>query len=253
MPPTTLPTHRSALALVISSLLGCCVAAMSGCQWASSGQNAQGTRLYQQGQYTAAMQQFQKAITTNPTDADGYYNLAATNHRLGVQRSDTALLEQAEALYNQCLDHSPNHVECHRGLAVLLVESGRPDKAFTLLKNWASQNPQLADARIEVARLYEEYGDPETAKNYLEDAVRQDPNSARAWLALARLRESAGDLTQALANYQRSYSLNSMQPMVIERMAALNRQLSDHQGATFANGGTRLAQPSTQPVGRQRY
>ncbi len=226
---------------------------LTGCQWAANGQNAQGRQLYEQGQYTAAMQQFQKAITTNPTDPDGYYNLAATTHRLGTQRQDRALLEQAEALYNQCLDHAPNHVECHRGLAVLLVDSGRPDKAFTLLKNWASQNPALSDARVELARLYEEFGDPATAKRYLEDAVQQDPNSARAWLALGKLRENSGELTQALANYQRSYSLNNMQPMVAERMAALNRQLSDQFDRSLSAGGTRMAQPSTDVVGRQRY
>ena len=97
-------------------------------------------------------------------------------------------------------------------------------------------------------------GDPATAKRYLEDAVQQDPNSARAWLALGKLRESSGELTQALANYQRSYSLNNMQPMVVERMAFLNRQLSDNYNTTLATGGTRLAQPipSTQ-VGNQRY
>lgn len=241
--------------MVTSTLLLISMTALTGgCKWASNGQNAQGRQMYEQGQYTAAMHQFQEAISTDPTDPDGYYNLAATAHRVGTQRQDAALLEQAEALYNQCLDHDEHHVECHRGLAVLLVDTGRPDKAFDLMKNWASQNPSLPDARIELARLYEEYGDTETAKRYLEDAVQQDPNSARAWLALGKLRESSGELTQALANYQRSYSLNNMQPMVVERMAALNRQLSDSYDRSLATGGTRLAQPPpTTSVGQQRY
>ncbi len=150
-----------------------------GCQWAASGQNATGARLYEQGQYSAALQQFQKVITTDPTNADGYYNLAATNHRLGNQRRDSQQLDQAEALYNQCLDHDPNHVECHRGLAVLLVDTGRPDRAFALMKNWAAQNPNFAEPRIELARMYEEANDPQTALKYLEDAVQKDANNAR--------------------------------------------------------------------------
>ncbi len=170
----------------------------------TSGQNAQGTRLYEQGQYTAALQQFQKVVASDPENADGYYNLAATTHRLGNQRGDTNQIEQAEALYNQCLDHAPNHIECHRGLAVLLVETGRPDRAFALLKNWASQNPTFAAPRVELARLYEEHGEPQTALKYLEDAVQQDTNNGRAWLALAQLREKSGDLPQALQNYQRA-------------------------------------------------
>jgi tetratricopeptide (TPR) repeat protein len=219
------------------------VAIASGCQWAANGQNAQGTRLYQQGQYTAALQEFQKAISTDPQNADGYYNLAATTHRLGLQRQDAALISQAEALYNQCLDHDPNHVECHRGLAVLLVDTGRPDRAFALIKNWATQNPKFAEARIELARLYEEANEPQTALKYLEDAVQIDANNSRAWLALGRLREQGGDLAQALQNYQRSYAVNPMQPMVSERIAALSRQITSQYDATLSSGGTRLAQP----------
>lgn len=249
------PARHRLLMLITSSLVGWILAAQCGCQWAANGQNAQGARLYEQGQYSAAMQEFQKAIATDPTNADGYYNLAATTHRMGVQRNDAALLEQAEALYNQCLDHAPNHVDCHRALAVLLVESGRPDQAFTLLKNWTIKNPRYAEARIELARLYEEFGEPQTAQKYLEDAVQQDPNSARAWLALARMREASGDITQALANYQRSFNLNNMQPMVQERIAALNRQLSDSYNSSLSAGGTRMAQPpaSGTNLGHGRY
>jgi Tfp pilus assembly protein PilF len=214
-----------------------------GCRWTASGKNALGTQLHQQGQYTAALQQFQQVVATDPTNPDGYYNLAATTHRLAKQRNDEALFRNAEALYNQCLDHAPNHVECHRGLAVLLVDTGRPDRAFALMKNWASQNPSASEPRVELARLYEEAGEPETALKYLEDAVQQDANNSRAWLALARLRESSGDLSQALQNYQRALALNNTQPMISERIAALSRQLNSNLDAASYNAGTQIAQP----------
>lgn len=226
--------------LLITTLL-----ASSGCQWAASGQNATGARLYEQGQYSAALQQFQKAITADPTNADGYYNLAATNHRLGNQRRDSQQLDQAEALYNQCLDHDPNHVECHRGLAVLLVDTGRPDRAFALVKNWASQNPGFAEPRIELARLHEEANQRETAKKYLEDAVQIDANNSRAWLALGRLREQEGDLAQALQNYQQSLAINSLQPHAQERVASLGRQLNANYEASIAAGQTQIAAPAS--------
>lgn len=229
-------THRSAWLLSSLAFIG-------GCQFAASGQNAQGARLYQQGQYTAALQEFQKAISSDPSNADGYYNLAATTHRLGLQRKDSSLMGQAEALYNQCLDHDPNHVECHRGLAVLLADTGRPDRAFALMKNWAAQNPRYAEPRIELARLYQEAGDPQTALKYLEDAVQQDANNSRAWLALGRLRENGGDLAQALQNYQRSLAINGSQPMVTERVAALSRQITSQTDAALSQGGTRMASP----------
>jgi tetratricopeptide (TPR) repeat protein len=254
-PTTRVPANRRSLSafvfLFALSLL--VLTSGSGCQFAAQGQNAQGARLYQQGQYTAALQEFQKAIASDPQNADGYYNLAATTHRLGLQRRDSALMTQAEALYNQCLDHDPNHVECHRGLGVLLIDSGRPDRAFALMKNWAAQNPTFAEPRIELARLYEEAGDPQTALKYLEDAVQQDANNARAWLALGRLREGSGDLAQALQNYQRSYAINGMQPMVSERIAALSRQITSQHDTTVSSGGTRLAQPPPSVSAPNRY
>lgn len=230
----------------IALLLAICTLVTSGgCQWAANGQNSTGARLYEQGQYSAALQHFQKVITSDPSNADGYYNLGATNHRLGNQRGDVEQLTQAESLYNQCLDHDPNHVECHRGLAVLLIDTGRPDRAFALMKNWAAQNPQYAEPRIELARLYEEASDPGTALKYLEDAVQTDANNARAWLALGRLREQSGDLNQALQNYQRSLAINNLQPMAAERVASLSRQISANNESMIARGGQ--TQIATQP------
>lgn len=242
--PVTTPTTRRRSWGLVAVIPLVVLSVAPGCQWAASGQNATGARLYEQGQYSAALQRFQKVIESDPTNADGYYNLAATNHRLGNQRGDVQQLTQAESLYNECLDHDPNHVECHRGLAVLLVDTGRPDRAFALMKNWASQNPNFAEPRIELARLYEEVSDPGTALKYLEDAIQKDPNNSRAWLALGRLREQSGDLNQALQNYQRSLALNNRQPMAVERVAALSRQISANFESNAARNGTQIASGS---------
>ncbi|MCA9136099.1 MAG: tetratricopeptide repeat protein [Planctomycetales bacterium] len=220
----------------------------AGCHWGASGKNALGAQLHQQGQYTAALQQFQQVVAEDPTNPDGYYNLAATTHRLAKQRGDEDLFRNAEALYNQCLDHAPNHIECHRGLAVLLMDTGRPDRAFTFMKNWASQNPMASEPRVELARLYEEAGEPQTALKYLEDAVQQDANNSRAWLALARLREASGDLPQALQNYQRALALNNTQPMIAERVAALSRQINSNLDAAATSANTQIARPLPYPT-----
>ena len=196
--------------------------ASSGCRMVADGQNIEGVRLEQQGQHNAALQQFQQAITSSPTNPDAYYNMAATYHRLGIQQKDQQQLDQAETLYNQCLDLNEDHVDCRRGLAVLLTETDRSDRAFNLMKNWANSSPQLANARVELARLYEEAGDFETAKLHLNKAILLDQHDSRAWAALGNIREQLGDTQQALANYQRSYNLNSFQPGVAQRIASLS-------------------------------
>jgi tetratricopeptide (TPR) repeat protein len=184
----------------------------SGCRMVSQGRNVDGVRYFQQGQYPVALQRFDAALTIDPRNADTYYNKAAVYHRMGLANRDQSVLTQAESLYNQCLDINPNHVDCHRGLAVLLVETGRTDKAFALLINWAARSPQNADTRVELARLYEESGNARSAEIALNEALALDMRNWRAHAALGRLKEQAGDYPQALQNYQLAYSINRFQP-----------------------------------------
>jgi tetratricopeptide (TPR) repeat protein len=167
--------------------------------------NSEGVRLYQNGNYTQAAEQFQRAIANNPKDADGYYNLASALHKNGKLFNRPEDFQQAEQLYNQCLDYSPNHTECYRGLAVLLMDEGRQDAAFRLL----------------VARVLEETNNLPQASTRLVQALAIDPRNSRALTALGRLREVSGDPQQALANYQRSLAINRFQPAIAARVATL--------------------------------
>jgi Flp pilus assembly protein TadD len=162
--------------------------------------------------------------------------LAASLHKTGSLYSRQSDLQQAENLYNQCLERDPNHTECYRGLAVLLNETGRQQEAFKLLNHWSSASPKSPDPKIELARLLEEVGQSEQAKAQLVDALTVDPHNARALSALGRLRDQSGDHLQALTNYQRSLQLNRFQPEVAARVAQL-------QGAV----GAPIAAPSTDP------
>ena len=183
--------------------------------------NSEGVRLYQNGNYIQAAEQFQRAIASNPKQADGYYNLASALHKNGKLHNRQEDLLQAEQLYNQCLDYNPNHTECYRGLAVLLTDTNRQDAAFRLLEGWASRNPRSAEPQIELARILEETNNLPQASTRLVQALAIEPRNSRALTALGRLREQAGDPQQALANYQRSLAINRFQPEVAMRVASL--------------------------------
>lgn len=209
-------------AAALAALLAAGLMALGGCNtMQSQANNSEGVRLFQQGAYEQAARKFQQAIAANPTAADGYYNYAASLHQSGLSFNRSEDLRQAEVLYNQCLERNPNHVECYRGLAVLLCDTQRRDAAFRLLNNWSASSPTSPEPRIELARLLEESGQPDAAKAQLVEALAADPNSARALTALGRLRDQAGDYQQALANYQRSLTVNRFQPQVAARVATL--------------------------------
>ncbi|QEG37112.1 tetratricopeptide repeat protein [Bythopirellula goksoeyrii] len=212
--------------------------------------NSEGVRLYQNGNYQQAASQFQRAIATNPQSASGYYNLASALHKTGKLQNNPQDLKQAEQLYNQCLDYDPNYTECYRGLAVLLAETGRQDASYRLLEGWAERNPHLADPRIELARMYEENNNLPQASAKLEEAITVDPYNSRALTALGRLRESSGDTQQALANYQRSLSLNHYQPAIEARVASLQATQAGGAPVVTPPNGTRTVQ---QPPPNTRY
>jgi len=223
---TVTQTTPTLLWLFFAFIMGMMFAAQFGCSTSAQGRNADGVRNYRTGQYQQAIQNFQQALAADPNDANAYYNLGATYFALGRQRSDPQLMAQAEGLYHQCLDSAPNHTDCHRGLAALLVETNRTESAFTLLKRWATQSPGQANPRIELARLYEEFGDRDNASRHLTDAIHLDSNNPRAWTALGRIREQQGLANQALSNYQQAYNLNQFQPGLAQRIASLQQGLS---------------------------
>ncbi len=214
-----------------------------GCRAVSTGRNVDGVRYFQQGQYPVALRRFESALTIDPKNPDSYYNMGAIHHRTAVQTKNPNELNQAESLYRQCLAYDPNHVDCHRGLAVLLTETNRTADAFKLLRDWATVNPHSSDARVELARLYEEYGDQRAAETYLTEALTINSRDWRAHAALGRIKEQAGDHGQALVNYQRAHQLNRFQPELEQRIASLQSKapaVPAAGGTTTAAGGAPL-------------
>ena len=242
------PISRAARYLCLLALLMC----TAGCRMVAQGRNVDGVRYFQQGQYPTALARFDSALTVDPQNADTFYNKAAVYHRMGLATRDSNTLTQAESLYNQCLNINPNHVDCHRGLAVLLSETGRTDKAFTLLRNWTIQSRQSADARVELARLYEESGDGRSAETALNEALALDLRNWRAHAALGRIKEQAGDFPQALQNYQYAYSINRYQPELQQHIAMLQSRVNPIQ-ATPAPGATGATRSASSAVPFRRY
>jgi tetratricopeptide (TPR) repeat protein len=218
----------------------------SGCAWMAHTDNIAGVGFFEQGNYAAATNKFQHAIEADPNDADSYYNLAATFHRQGKLANQPAQLQQAETYYHLCLDRNPDHRDCYRGLAVLLVEQNRADDAFSLIQRWGEHSPSSPEPKIELARLFQEFGDKTAAQAHLQDALAIAPDHPRALAALGKLKEESGDPSQALAVYQRSLAGNRFQPEVTARVATLQAVIPGASPTT--PDGTRLVTTPTAPL-----
>ena len=239
--PTTANFRGRFLVVPLSILAAVCLMCVAGCGGlAAQGKNAEGVRLFDQARYQESIEQFQQAINEDTNNADAYYNLASSYHRIGTLNASESDLKQAEQYYYMCHDRDPDHRECYRGLAVLLTEQDRGDEAFRLIEDWADREPALAAPKIELARLYEESGDIEQAKARLLEALAVDHEDPRALAALGKIREQTGDHIQALADYQRSLWHDRFQPEVVARAAALKSALNPTEMLTSGPGETRI-------------
>ena len=249
-PPVSAFPNRKRLLLGGFCLLGM-ISLLAGCGGiTASSRNTEGVQLYQQARYNEALKDFQEASYAEPSNADAFYNMAATYHHLGKQYNSPADLKMAEDYYNLCLDRNENHTACYRGLAVLLREENRSPEAFRLLEGWVARQPNVADAKIELARLSEEAGDKNTAKEHLIEALAAQKDNPRALTALAKLQDDSGNFQQALTNYQRSLTADSRQPQVAARVAALQTGVTP-AALTVPNGGG--AQMTENPATAKRY
>ncbi|MCE9632460.1 MAG: tetratricopeptide repeat protein [Planctomycetia bacterium] len=206
---------------IIAAMAWLVAAACAGCGGMAKTDNAEGVKLYQQGNYLGAVNSFQQALAKQPGNPDCFYNLGATYHQQAKLFGRSADMQTAEQYYHLCLARNPNHEACQRALAVLLVEENRRDDAVAQLNTWAQSQPANPDPHIELARLAEEHGDVREAENQLIDALAIDPNNPRALVALGSLRETSGDASQALANYGRALAIDPQQPAVAAKVASL--------------------------------
>jgi len=227
--------YRLRAGVVVIGMIG--FSLFCGCGRFVQSDSEKGVRLYQQGNYLGAANSFQRALEKQPGDADCFYNLGATYHQQAKLFGRTGDLQTAEQYYHLCLARNQNHAACQRGLAVLLVETGRTGDAATQLEQWAAREPTNPEPKIELARLCQEQGDNLDAENYLVDAVSVDPDNPRALVALGQIREASGDTQQALANYAKALELDRNQPTVAAKVATLSASGSSAVIATAPPAG----------------
>ncbi len=197
-------------------LSACClVACVSGCVGGPGYMmNQSGQTFYEQGNYTQATLEFQRAVAANPGNADYIGNLAAALKKQGN-------LETAEHTFRHALNLNPSHQPSYHGLSQLLVETNRHNEAAQLLGTWSASQPYSAEAQLEMAWLNRELGNEQVAAQHLQQALQINPNNSTALASLGEYYEQAGQAGPAAQLYQLSLQNDWYQPEVQSRLASL--------------------------------
>lgn len=100
---------------------------------------------------------------------------AIAKHRTGQR-------DEAEALYRQCLEQSPDDADVLYPLGLLCHETGRSQEAVGYLQKALAGRPgaKLAEAHAVLALALAKSGQPDAALQAVEQALRRRPDDAVA-------------------------------------------------------------------------
>ncbi len=178
--------------------------------------NRDAMALYEKGSYDHARSMFEAALALKPDDANLLYNLGRCHANLGQTT-------RAEARYLDCLRIEPNHSECRRALAELLISTQRRDEAVRMSEEWLRSRPDLGPPYALDGWLWHQFGDLPRAQGRLQQALERDARDVHALNELAVVYEEMHRPDRAAALYERSLDYRSNQPDVKARLASLKR------------------------------
>lgn len=172
---------------------------------------ALGSLFRRRGEIDKAIR-FHKHIITRPGLNDE--QRAQALMELGEDYMQAGLLDRAESLFSDLLDHDDSHIRPVRQLLDIYQQEKDWGKAITQARRLSHVDGEksaglIASFHCELARQALDAGDIEAARRSLRQARRYDPSSPRAHLIQAEL--AAGDQAwdDAAMHYRRACELDS--------------------------------------------
>jgi Tfp pilus assembly protein PilF len=208
-------------------VVGILFSVLAGCISPAEPYNTRGVALFNTGQIEQARAEFLEATSVDPVNADGFYNLASTYHRLG-----NAAEAERNYLHSMALD--PNHSKAHHAFTVLLLEQQRVNEAYDFVQQWVDRSPGQPDPVVEMAWLERQAGRTERSRQLLHEVIAVNPKHPRALTELASIYESNRESDRALALYQRALAADPNHTNIATKVADLGGSI-DTPGAVSTN------------------
>lgn len=135
--------------------------------------NNLGQRYEQRGEYTKAIEEYQKAIALRP-------NFHATYNNLAVCYGKLKMYPEAQAALEKCIDLNPRNFAAMTNLAVLYLETGRVEPGLLLAEQVVRIEPGYANGRVTLGSAYALVGRYDDAEREFFQALRLDPGNEEA-------------------------------------------------------------------------
>lgn len=211
---------------------------LTGCKSEQIKAREAGIELYNQQNYPAALEKFNKALSFNESSAeDNYY--------AGISHLEQGHLVQAEYHFKLAWQANPGIGELKQALTEVLIREGKTDEAIAYLERDAQLTAKVKDPRwqksisnrrymseieeamfigragdrLRIARTYEKLGDFDNAKVYFEQAKAMAPNGPKIRLAVGEYYGRIGNVAVARDEISAAYRLDPKTPGLAEAMA----------------------------------
>ncbi len=169
----------------------------------------------QLGSLPESIENFRKVIILDPLSADAHVNL-------GIALGDQADLAGALAESMKAIRLAPNSAGAHFLYGRLLGDLGRGDDARGEFRKVLEIAPGYAEALNYWAALEGDAGNITAQENLLRRYVKLRPDQAPAWVQLGQILKNEDRETEAIAAWKRALSIN---PQYVEAMYSLARAL----------------------------
>jgi len=192
-----------------------------GSQKAAKAHFKNGGDYYRQGDYAAAVREFQEAVKADPTYSKAFINLGLSYRRLGDFQS-------AIKNYDKAVETSNGIAEIKMSAtgykANLYVETKDFKKAIETMDLYLKDFPTDGDMLYLKGKVIKDgLGRLGESIDILQKSVQADPNLAKAYLELANAYNVNADQTNAISSAQKGISVSKD----AEITAGLNFELAD--------------------------
>lgn len=153
-----------------------------------------------QGDWDAAIAQYEKALAAAPGDTKTRFNL-------GVALQKSGDIERAIKEYQQVLEEDPKFADAAMNLGVLCHQDGDLRMAIAFYRKALAARPEYAEAHANLGQALLESGNTREAFNSFNEALRIDPKCVGALSGSADAHALSGTFAEAAGLYRQVLAL----------------------------------------------
>jgi putative PEP-CTERM system TPR-repeat lipoprotein len=169
--------------------------------------NLTGLALMAKGDFPAARERFEKALTVDPRFVTAEINLA----RLDLAGDD---LDGAQRRYERVLEADPKHLGALLGVAALADQRGDADALVAALERAQDTNPTATQPGLLLARFYLTQGDYLKALTVASNLAGRFPDNEPILQMLARAQTLGGQVPNAIRTLDQLLAKNPKDPQL---------------------------------------